>query len=401
MKTIVQIDQGGMLRLDQQEAKVVDGILRSQNRHWSGFSLKDGLVKFPQQFVGHIGLPHRTVVIRPKHAGVTLNHVLRLYFFLHSSDSSDIDNPMYDVDSGNDLNLQDAFVRELLVVVRKGVPVEYIESTMDLPYVRGKVNLVRTALGLRLKQTAPFNVQVDDLTRDTPINRVLVAAARKLESRSQNPDIRYALQQTGSINYSRYPESVVFTKNTAHCQKAVSLAYLVLRDLTISTGGESASGESILIDFDRLFEDFIKKIIIEFSNAGDFSYWTYGRFFGNYNSYGNTLSREYMPDLLHGFREEDGVVTASAVLDMKNKTSEPFHNSDIYQMAFYGQMLKTKKILLCYPSSGKRTAEVFFFDDPHFYLHKIRAVFFNMLGNTAGEFKKNIRDFVNAIDYQL
>ena len=83
---------------------------------------------------------------------------------------------------------------------------------------------------------------------------------------------------------------------------------------------------------------------------------------------------------------------------MKNKNSDPFHNPDVYQMAFYCEMLSCKKVILCYPSNVIKKSNILFFEDEKFYLQKIYAVYINLAGNTAKDFKNNIKDFVLKIE---
>lgn len=241
----------------------------------------------------------------------------------------------------------------------------------------------------------------DDLTRDIPINRLLLAAAKKIESHVQNSDIAYIIRQFGNVDYTNIPDDIGFNKNTAYCKKAVSLAYMILNDLTLSTDGESSSGESLLINFDRVFEDFIKKVLMEYSNLGKFSYWTSSRSFAFCYQGDEYFERSYLPDLLYDYVDKNGRQTARAILDMKNKTSLPFHNDDIYQMAFYGQMLSCKKIILCYPGNENRSNTALRFNDEKFFLHKIYGSYMNLAGNSAKEFKDNIASFVYRVECLL
>src|SRR5699024_6914691 len=155
----------------------------------------------------------------------------------------------------------------------------------------------------------------DDLTRDIPINRLLLAAAKKIESHVQNSDIAYIIRQFGNVDYTNIPDDVGLNKNNAYYKKAVSLAYMILNDLTLSKDGEASSGESLLINFDRVFEDFIKKVLMEYSNLGKFSYWTSSKSFAFYHQGDEYYERSYLPDLLYDYVDKNGRQTARAILD--------------------------------------------------------------------------------------
>ena len=397
----VTLDQGGFLRLNPEEIPIVQGILSNKGMAWDCLDTHQGIMKLPQQYVGYIGLPDRKIIIKPKHPGITISHILRVYFFLYSAQYSDLDTPMFDVESGNDVNLIAMFIQEMLSIVHKGLPVEYSEKEENLGYIKGNLRVVPTHLNILMRSREAFRCVYDYLTRDIPINRLLLAASKKIESHVQNSDITYIIHQFGNVDYSIIPEAVSLNRNTAYCKKAVSLAYMILNDLTLSTDGDLTSGESLLINFDKVFEDFIKKVLMEYSNLGKFSYWGSSKSFAFCRQGDEYFERSYLPDLLYDYTDQNGRQSARAILDMKNKTSLPFHNDDVYQMAFYGQMLSCKKIILCYPSNEDKENTALRFNDEKFFLSKLYGSYINLAGNSAKEFKKNISSFVFKIECLL
>lgn len=395
------LDQGGLLSLHPHEIPVIQDILSQRGMSWKCLDVKQGIIKLPQQYIGYIGLPERKIIIKPKHPGITISHILRVYFFLYAAQYSDVNTDMYDVETGNDVNLIAIFIKEMLSIVHKGLPVEYSEKEEDLSFIKGNLQVVPTSLNIMLHRRDVFRCVYDDLTRDIPINRLLLAAAKKIESSVKNSDILYIIRQLENVDYTNIPVDVGFNKNTAYCKKAASLAYMILNDLTLSTDGEISSGESLLINFDKVFEDFIKKILMEYSKLGKFSYWTHSKSFAFCHEKCEYFERAYLPDLLYDCADKNGRQTARAILDMKNKTSHPFNNDDIYQMAFYGQMLSCKKIVLCYPSNENRCNIVLRFTDEKFFLNKIYGSYMNLAGNSAKEFRDNIASFVYRIECLL
>lgn len=397
----ITLNQGELLSLYPHEIPVIQGILSKRGMSLGCLDTEQGIIKLPQQYIGYIGLPDRKIIIKPKHPGITISHILRVYFFLYSAQYSDLDTPMYDVETGNDVNLIAMFIQEMMSVVHKGLPVEYSEKEEDLGFIKGNLQVVPTSLNIMMRRRNAFRCVYDDLTRDIPINRLLLAAAKKIEYHVQNPDIEYIIRQFGNVDYTNIPDDVGFNKNTAYCKKAVSLAYMILNDLTLSTDGESSSGESLLIDFDRVFEDFIKKVLMEYSNLGKFSYWTSPKSYAFCHQGDEYFEKSYLPDLLYDYVDKNRRQTARAILDMKNKTSPPFHNNDIFQMSFYGQMLSCKKIILCYPGNENRRNTALRFNDEKFFLRKIYGSYMNLAGNSAKEFKDNIASFVYRVECLL
>ena len=137
---------------------------------------------------------------------------------------------------------------------------------------------------------------------------------------------------------------------------------------------------------------------MDYSAVGKFSFWASPEPFAHYSEEGKTTEKNYLPDLLYDHYEKYGRDYARGILDMKNKTSSSFSNADIYQMNFYSQALKCKKVILCYPYGGNKPPNILRFDDERLYLQKIFSVYFNLVGNSAAEFKANIKRFVQQVD---
>lgn len=401
MITSKLVEQGALLRLNKEEVPIIQKLLSNKGMSWDSLDASQMVMKLPQQYIGYIGLPSRRIIIKPKHSGVTISHILRIYYFLYSAEYTDLDTPMYDVEGGNDVNLSAMFIKELLEIVHCGLPVSYTLREDSLNYVRGNMLVTQTKMNILMHKSDSFVCEFDDLTRDIPINRVLLAAAKKLETHTKSPELAYTIRQFGNVDYKKYPAEVSTNKNTAYCKKAISLAYMILNDLTISTVGEKAAGESLLINFDRVYEDFIKKVLMVYSSLGKFSYWTAGKSYAYCSNDDGHIERDYLPDLLFDYYEEYGKPHARAILDMKNKTSSPFHNPDVYQMSFYSQMLSCKKVILCYPAGYDKPSCALRFVDENFHLQKIYAAYMNIAGNTAAEFKNNINSFVLKIECLL
>ena len=142
-------------------------------------------------------------------------------------------------------------------------------------------------------------------------------------------------------------------------------------------------------------------IYIFTGTRGKFTYWSDERIYAFCSDSELYFERSYIPDLLYDYNESDEKPTARAILDMKNKTSLPFHNPDVYQMAFYGQMLNCKTIILCYPSNENSQSKALRFTNEKFFLQKLYATYMNLAGNSSKEFKDNILSFVYRIECLL
>lgn len=395
---VIHISQGGLLHLLDGEKEILLKEFTTRGISSGCIDVQQNIVSFPQAYVGYINLPTRKIIIDSKHEGLDLCHIIRIYYFLYASDSADLDDPIYNVDKGGTYDIIELFVSELDRVVKKGLPVEYKERRDNLQYLRGNLNIVQTLINKRLAKREVFECSYDELSKDIAINQVLYKAYNKV---SQIMDIgRAGLLKKDFVDVSevyRIPNVKLHT-NTMYCKKALTLAYMILNDLSVSDYGDQAYGQNLLINFDKLFEDFVKKILVSYSGDYNFSYWDEEKQYAKCNSaYDGDYLKSYIPDMLYMYQDKEIPASAFCILDMKNKTSKPFSNADVYQMFFYANQLHSKKVILCYPACENRENALLKFDNESFSLRKIHGVYINIAGNTSKEFKENIYLFVDKV----
>ena len=81
---------------------------------------------------------------------------------------------------------------------------------------------------------------------------------------------------------------------------------MIIDQLSYSDTGSQVGTDSFLINFDRLFEDFVAKILKEIPDKKEFSTWASKRKLADvYDSAGNSEEREYQPDIVYRFIAED------------------------------------------------------------------------------------------------
>lgn len=395
--SVIHIPQGSILKLQDGEIEYLRRSFEERGIGLGAIDFKQDLVIFPQQYVGYINFPTRKVIIDPKHEGVELKHILRIYYFLYASDDSDLDDPIYDIDAGNSNDVIELFLSELDKVVKKGLPVEYRNDRENLAYLRGNINVVNTMMNKSLGRKELFDCSYDNLSRDIAINQVLLKAFTKA---SLVTDIgRAGLLKQDFVGISDIHDipDVALTTNTMYCKKALTLAYMIINNLSISDYGNQAYGQNLLINFDRLFEDFVKKVLVTYSGDYNFSYWDEEKDYALCTSANDTFYKSYIPDMVYLYQERETPASAECILDMKNKTSKPFSNADVYQMFFYANQLHSKRVILCYPSSVARGNALLKFNNESFSLKKLNGVYVNIAGNTANDFKNNIFDFIDKV----
>ena len=154
-------------------------------------------------------------------------------------------------------------------------------------------------------------------------------------------------------------ERITFNSNTSRYRRTLTYAAMIIDQLSYSDTGKTIGTDSFLINFDKLFEDFVIKVLKEMPEKKEFSTWFEKKKFADViAAYGKYDEREYQPDILFRFNPEDEKQdykpSAYAILDVKNKAYGLFKNADIYQILTYTRLLHGKKALLLYPAFRKK-----------------------------------------------
>lgn len=393
----IHIPQGGSLRLLPGETKYLSEVFKNHGIGLESIDFGQDIVTFPQAYVGYVSLPNRNIIIDSKHEGIQLSHIIRIYYFLYASDTTDLDDPIYDIDSGSSFDVVENYIKELDKVIKKGLPVEYRDTRENLMFLRGNIDVVNTLMNRALGKREIFDCSYDELSHDVPINQVLYKAFIKAKQITDASTIGVIEKHFFDVSEVDNVPNVQLTTNTMYCKKALSLAYMILNDLSIADAGNQAYGQNLLINFDRMFEEFVKRVLTVYSGDYGFTYWTDEKSYAFCRTENDEFYKSYIPDMLYGYQDRVLPISAYAILDMKNKTSKPFSNADVYQMFFYANQLNSKKVILCYPSNKRTANGKLNFDNDTFAIRKLYASYVNIAGDTSKEFKSNIFEFIDNV----
>ena len=305
-----------------------------------------------RQVVGVLAIPGRTVEILPKIDGedhavrMALVHMLDVAWDLRVADGE------IAALATQRLNLLELLIRlfadRLRAALRSGLPRRYLAREEDLPLLRGRLDVIRqtTHLAVRPDRLA---CRFDELSEDTPLNRVLKAAVKRLADRARTAANVRSLAELAarfeSVGDSPAPldEQVRLDRTNAAFHSLYLLACLFLRGDWQSTASGGQPGFALLFPMNDLFEKFV----------------------------GRSLKRALAPrrvslqDSSHYALEEklfalypDAVIDNGAVvLDTKWKRLKPdkenlgVEQADVYQMLAYGRAYEAKRLILLYPWS--------------------------------------------------
>ena len=309
------------------------------------------------QVVGVLTIPGRTVEILPKIDGE--DHAVRkalVHMLAVAWDLRVADGEIAALDTQR-LDLLELLIRlfadRLRTALRSGLPRRYLAREEDLPLLRGRLDVIRqtTHLAVRPDRLA---CRFDELSEDTPFNRVLKAAVKLLARRARTAANARSLAELAarfeSVGDSRAPlrEQVRLDRSNAAFRGLYRLARLFLSGDWQSTASGGAPGFALLFPMNDLFETFVGRSLKRALSPGSV-HLQRSRRHALADAKGPLFWLK--PDVK--IDTPDGVV----ILDTKWKWIKSSDSKlgveepDVYQMLAYGQAYEAKRLILLYPWS--------------------------------------------------
>ncbi|MCY4558077.1 MAG: hypothetical protein OXF79_17250 [Chloroflexi bacterium] len=240
------------------------------------------------------------------------------------------------------------FADRLLTAVRRGLPHRYRSRQDDLPLLRGKLD-IRRQVARHVVRSDLLACEFDELSVDTPLNRVLKAAVMRLRSIARHSanarkfaELSARFEFVGeSRDPLREPVTLDRTNITFHRLHSWSRLFLSARWQSTTTG--TSAGVALLFPMNDLFEAFVGRAMQSVLPAG---------------------STRLQHTGLHALTERDQslfalrpdiVVNGNIVIDTKWKELDPGERtlgvgqSDVYQMLAYAHAYEAGRVVLLYP----------------------------------------------------
>ena len=251
------------------------------------------------------------------------------------------------------------FAERLLAAVRRGPPRRYVEHEADLDVLRGRLNVVRQFSRFAVRADV-LACRFDELSADTPLNRVLKAVVGHLAAASGSDANRRRLAELAARlafagdSASPLGEPVRLDRTNTRFHDLYRLARLFLEGSWQSTTGGASHGFSLLFPMNVLFERFIGRSLQRVLGPQRQVYLQQRR----YTALGSTKSNglfELRPDVV--IEARDGA--SPVVLDTKWKTLRPSEpnlgvaQADVYQMLAYARRYGAARVVLLYPWYGE------------------------------------------------
>ena len=299
-----------------------------------------------QQVVGILTVPGIAVEILPKvdgEDGAVRTALVQMLAVARDLNVADGDLAAMDTQRHNTLEiLIRLFADRLLAAIRQGLPRRYVAHEEDLGVLRGTLNVKRQFTSLVVRPDLVAS-RFDELSEDTPLNRVCKAAVTRLveetcllENHRRLMELRARLHNVAD-SASPLREPVALDRTNTSFHDVYRFAQLFLREDWQDTTSGRASGFSLLFAMNDLFEKFVGRSLQKALGAG--------RVWLQHGRMALKPSRFALrPDIVVD------VHNRPVVLDTKWK--QPTHvpdRADVHQMLVYGQAYGAERVILIYP----------------------------------------------------
>ena len=226
-----------------------------------------------EQVVGVLAVPGKTLEILPKidgKDGAVRKALIHMLAVAHRLRVADGELASLDTQRRDLLELLvGLFANRLLSAVRRGLPRRYIGHEDDLKLLRGRLNVTRQVTHLAARPDL-LACRFDELSEDTPLNRVLKAAVSRLVRVARAAaNARRLAELTARFEFVgdtpdplREPVRLDRTNTAFHDLHRLARLFLTGDwQSTKSTMGAEATGFTLLFPMNELFEQFIGRCL--------------------------------------------------------------------------------------------------------------------------------------------
>jgi len=412
MEEFLNINEQNIITILENEEEYFDNFVKKHGLIWRTEDKNNKMLPLSKAYVGYIVTPKRKINLSPKYKEIGFEHIFRMYLYVYGYKSTDGPGVLDVSDTQNDIDVAELFFSSLQRNISIGIIQTYDKQNVVSASIRGNVNFTSTFINHKKGIRKPVKSTISKLSLDNSFNRLIVSALTKLRyvqnyTSLSSKFLMYFENVPDMVkNGSALLESVNFNPNTSRYRQTLLYAAMIIDELDYDDIGNSVGTESFIINFDRLFEDFVSKVLIEIPKQREFITWSHSKKYGEVLS--NEIkvdSREYQPDILYRFKNEDEkfdyLPTAFAVLDVKNKAYGTFKNADVYQILAYARLLKSEKIVLLYPSFSKKIPEELALNPEIFNPSTVTACFINIADNSGEKFLESVLFFVDTVERTL
>lgn len=298
-------------------------------------------------FVGRVEVPGLSLRIAPK---VSIGHVMLMIRPDRLAAGLGSDHVGYDED-----DLADAvaalFQRSVADALARGMRRTYVEHEDRLVAVRGRIDLPRQ---LRAAMPLPVACRFDEYSLDTPHNRLIKAALRRVvrldgvTDRTRSALLR-TLQWFGEVaDRPPHVETLMrrgFGRLDLHYEAPCRLAALILDSTAIGDQVGQSAANAFLVDMNKVFEEFVEDRLRRVLGP---SLTVTAQYRTHLDIGGRVPIR---PDLV---LTDSGRIVLVADVKYKEPDDEVGKEQDLYQVVAYATALGVDQAALIYAADSDR-----------------------------------------------
>jgi len=312
---------------------------------------KEGIFYAPSHLVGQICLGDFTIKINPKHEEMTYSRILSLYNYVYNSSDIIFDGEISSITSIDEFKtfLITEFQSELNKYSQHGLITDFICTQKNRSSLKGNIDWPKSILNIKSIRDKPIVSNVTSTSVNNDGNKLIklaldiVSSNLKYKSELSRANVAFKAIVGCNLNYkSIVRKSPKFLK----VKKLLALSEMIVKNFK-SGDMNGDLDEAFLVNYDKLFEDYVAKLLLTYGDGHFTSY--FGKMvFGHVFDEKKKLSdKEYKPDYIYRFDASKQI--CQAVLDAKNKVKK-YNNSDIYEIMLYASFLDAKAAVFIYPS---------------------------------------------------
>lgn len=399
---IIEITENESISLDDEDIQELQ-LIKKQAPNLP-FFIDGNKVVIGDYIIGEIQLMKKLIRIKPRHKVLSLNHYFEMLLYIENIDSNSIKSISYSNDRAFGVNgLVENFIDVCFQLLSFGLTGIFLPKKKKSFKPKGKI-----IFDEHKKQLIPIEgitTLIDDYNINNSANQIIKTALLKINGYARlTKDNRYnilkLLNQFSGVkeyknDFSLIKESIssFYSSNLFY---PITLEYASKIILDLKLGYSNLGGvqwNAFLENSNDTFEKYIRKIL-EKELEHKTSKWDKPKKFAEISWNKKLGEKGFSPDIIIDFI--DG--KAKAVFDVKNKYFSPSNNnpseltsvSDIYQLLFYSNQLKSDICGLIYPADN-------FYEPIPLDITGVDIKFFLLSINMSVDFEKRKNAFIDNV----
>lgn len=363
MRNIV-IKENTELPIDDETASLVVKMLIDEPE--LPLSLDGNILQFADYTVGSLTIGDLNIEITPRNHAFNVETIfeMMLYESINNFDESNTSSGFGDNQDFGFSAITSQFYLECSKLVNFGLTGGFVSSIKTGKEING--TLVMDTFHKSFLPIRGVDYLNDRYTTNVEANQIIKSALLKILQYEKRPIIRARYQHllTFFTNVSSFNGDLLslddftnkFYSANPHYPMTLEFAIKILKDMKLKFNKGEVSWYAFLHNSNDIYEKYVRKILAK----GLTSYvtkWETPQKIAVLDDGKRKGTKSYVPDILIDYNPSTN--TAKAVLDAKNKNfdvkgtdiSEILHSSDMYQLTFYCDKLKTNLGGLIYPAA--------------------------------------------------